>query len=765
MKIVVVGRQSEIVRDTCRGSLLISVVSADDADDVSEASYKVFAEYEPRRTKMRETNVLPQFMEFFQPIVHPSTRYRGPVGGFSIVGKNCVIDDTAKIADNCVIGNNVVIEEHVVIADHCSIHDNVVIKAGSYIGSYTIVEPNATVAGSTGIFVTIKAKSNFSGTIDSFEMFPAPSRRRSAPMDHALLLSRNIGIVKNYCYFAVNEHNAFTIAKSLAMIKFERQPFYVLTDFASRSLAKTFAPCYVVPHFYWWDAMAMHYQQMAPIDKTVFVMKIGFGNFDPLKIKYYIDNCRYRVLLDATNATLGNVYEKILDLCPNLIACVVSFREGLPWGSKTTLAGCIVRPEDSKLLHDIVRHFKHEYCATPSMIRSASDSMIHYIDNTVKKQTKLQREIRELLKTKQHVQLYTIKCKDKETPDPITTDIWSHVAVTTQYPMPDKLIEDIGSDLDYLPIMKRTNRTKFCYNKHVAILPMDASALRKIDAIDHFMKMRHASIENAPNLGVTWYVMMATYQRSENRTPAMIREVVESYKASAAKSKSTIRFVIVGDCYEDREEFDRLMTEMSIDFYHNLDEPGERGRMPSRRQMWRSQGSTAWNRAIDIIEDFESSNDDPNIWVVHADDDDPVTIDFFTEHEAALKEPYISEDVLVDHLYTNFENAADSFGVDGHPNMRFVDVPMVTCVHPRGAWRLKGIMAKFRYDNTKKVAGDAQFTIEITKRAAGTIRSRLVNKGLYCYKPATDVTREEEDDDPDEPYRVTIADECEIFGL
>jgi acetyltransferase-like isoleucine patch superfamily enzyme len=772
MEIVAVGPLRDIVVESFRGNPLVTVVTTDHADDLPETTLKVFAAYEPRRTRMRETNELPQYKELPMPVLHPTTNLADVrVGRFSIIGRNCTIARGVAISDNTVIGDNVTIEEGVEIADHCSIGDNVVLKANTKVDAYSIINQGATVSGHVGMFSTVRSNHAFEGVVPNFVTVP-PYKKHNGLVDYAGSLAKTLNINKHQLIYTVNESAAIGLLNDFVTMKYKKKFNYICTDFGRKTLVQSSGlrghDLFMVPHFWYWHAMSMHYQQFAPRDNTIFVMNVPFGQFDPNNIKYYIDNCRYPVILDATCASLGYIYDQLLEACPNLIGCVVSFHEKLPWGSTSSMAGCIMRTSDATMMQPYMIAHASDYLATPGMIQSAFENMKTYLEVGVKRQGRLQKRIKEYIKTKAHVQLYSIVKNlklDSDSDDdmPQMNDIWSHVVVATQYPMIDKLILDLGGQMEWLPLMTRTKRVNNCYNKHVAVLPFNEDVFRKIDAIDHFMKMRHATIEMSPKSGTTWYVMIATYQRPNGSSPELLRKVVESYRESARKAGSTIRFVVVGDCYEDRTEFDALMAELEIDLYENLEEPGERGKMATQRQMWRAQGSTAWNRAIDIIDDLER-DPDPNIWVVHGDDDDCIDIEFFTEHENALKDPYISEGVLVEHLFTNFVNSKGSFGCDGHPIMRFVDIPMVTCVHPRGSWRLKGLMAGFRYDKTRKLAADTQFTIELTKRADGIIRSRYVNKELYYYVPAT-AAKKLQEEDPDDPFEIRPINELEVLTV
>lgn len=114
-------------------------------------------------------------------------------------------------------------------------------------------------------------------------------------------------------------------------------------------------------------------------------------------------------------------------------------------------------------------------------------------------------------------------------------------------------------------------------------------------------------------------VAVATYQRADGTTPAMLEKL---WRMLQNQSYTNWKLYLTGDFYENPTEWS------SLSFYNdsrahlfNLPEPGERGKIdPS--EMWHLAGMTAMNNAIDRL------LADGNEWAVHLDDDD----DWDTDH-------------------------------------------------------------------------------------------------------------------------------------
>lgn len=107
-----------------------------------------------------------------------------------------------------------------------------------------------------------------------------------------------------------------------------------------------------------------------------------------------------------------------------------------------------------------------------------------------------------------------------------------------------------------------------------------------------------------------------TYKRADGTTPMYLTRALESV---LSQTHQDFKIFLIGDDYEDQEEFERLASIVPADKIHaeNLDVAVERSKYPvGSKELWCSGGVNAYNRAIDLC--LESGYD----YMCHLDHDD-----------------------------------------------------------------------------------------------------------------------------------------------
>jgi hypothetical protein len=109
-------------------------------------------------------------------------------------------------------------------------------------------------------------------------------------------------------------------------------------------------------------------------------------------------------------------------------------------------------------------------------------------------------------------------------------------------------------------------------------------------------------------------IVIATYMRKNNSSPKNIRNVFKMLRQQTYKD---FKVFIVGDCYENNEEFENLCDEYNDDIYYkNLDKHFRNNYFNIRANKWASGGCNA--RYHGIKKAFEENYD----YYLHLDDDD-----------------------------------------------------------------------------------------------------------------------------------------------
>lgn len=111
-------------------------------------------------------------------------------------------------------------------------------------------------------------------------------------------------------------------------------------------------------------------------------------------------------------------------------------------------------------------------------------------------------------------------------------------------------------------------------------------------------------------------VLIPTYQRSDNRTPAYLRRALQSV---FDQTYQNFMIFVVGDKYEDDQEFETILKEFDVSriIYVNLYYAKERDKYSDNLQvLWNTGGVNCNNYGIDLalIHKFD--------YVAHLDDDD-----------------------------------------------------------------------------------------------------------------------------------------------
>jgi len=110
-------------------------------------------------------------------------------------------------------------------------------------------------------------------------------------------------------------------------------------------------------------------------------------------------------------------------------------------------------------------------------------------------------------------------------------------------------------------------------------------------------------------------VSLTTYQRKDGKSPFYLRRSLESV---TSQEHGDLDVFVVGDCYENEEEFVSIMKETDDRFHYvNLDRSVERDRYPDNKErLWNAAGVTAMNTASDLALEYGFD------YVCHLDHDD-----------------------------------------------------------------------------------------------------------------------------------------------
>lgn len=115
-------------------------------------------------------------------------------------------------------------------------------------------------------------------------------------------------------------------------------------------------------------------------------------------------------------------------------------------------------------------------------------------------------------------------------------------------------------------------------------------------------------------------VIIATYQRKDGRTPELLRRALKSVQNQL---HTDYKIFLIGDRYEDNEEFELICNEFSNKkklYFENLEVAVERDFFDEKIDIWKFGGVNAINYAIEM-----AKNDGFN-YIVKLDHDD-----FWTE--------------------------------------------------------------------------------------------------------------------------------------
>lgn len=127
-------------------------------------------------------------------------------------------------------------------------------------------------------------------------------------------------------------------------------------------------------------------------------------------------------------------------------------------------------------------------------------------------------------------------------------------------------------------------------------------------------------------------ITLATYKRSDGKTPFYLKRCLDSIFAQSYKD---FKIFLAGDFYEDVQEWESIISSYLSDKFYafNLDAPGERIKYESNKlALWCSGGTFACNLAIDkaLEEGFD--------YICHIDHDDYWTEDHIFYIDKCIKE-------------------------------------------------------------------------------------------------------------------------------
>jgi glycosyltransferase involved in cell wall biosynthesis len=111
-------------------------------------------------------------------------------------------------------------------------------------------------------------------------------------------------------------------------------------------------------------------------------------------------------------------------------------------------------------------------------------------------------------------------------------------------------------------------------------------------------------------------IVTPTYQRKDGKTPTYLNRAIDSLKKQTYKN---FKFFLIGDKYEDDEEFNRFSESLTgIEHYlENLPIAKERDKYSiGDRKLWVSGGVNAYNHGL------QKALDDGLDWICHLDHDD-----------------------------------------------------------------------------------------------------------------------------------------------
>ena len=119
---------------------------------------------------------------------------------------------------------------------------------------------------------------------------------------------------------------------------------------------------------------------------------------------------------------------------------------------------------------------------------------------------------------------------------------------------------------------------------------------------------------DSPHIGI----VIATYQRPDGKTPELLKRTIDSL---LNQTYSNWKLYLIGDCYTDNDEFEKLCSLVPSEklLYLNLPIAVERNRYPDGGiDLWHSGGSLAQNIGIEISVnegyDYVCSLDHDEIW-------------------------------------------------------------------------------------------------------------------------------------------------------
>jgi glycosyltransferase involved in cell wall biosynthesis len=128
-------------------------------------------------------------------------------------------------------------------------------------------------------------------------------------------------------------------------------------------------------------------------------------------------------------------------------------------------------------------------------------------------------------------------------------------------------------------------------------------------------------------------IIIATYQRIDGKTPELLKRAISSIQYQKYQN---YQLIIVGDRYDDAEEFERICTENAISdkiIHINLDHAAEREKYPiGSKELWNSGGVNARNTGIEMALEMGLT------YICHLDHDDYWTPDHLSNITSVIEQ-------------------------------------------------------------------------------------------------------------------------------